>query len=306
MKFNQVLSRVINLPLPPLRVGEVELRLLDCHFSLRPPETPVIEHEHPHYELALMRQGSMETFCDGNRILCTPANGTFQFIPPATLHRRIFGPDRDNINLNFNFLCEGPRAGELSSRLGILAAKCGYRCPPEPGLTALLREIRRQGEIGDAAAIAMLNHLLPAFLILFVQRNFPEIFEPGTGGDELFEMQAGENRIRTIKRLMVAMIGNPNPARAISERVKLSPRHLNRLFREKTGMTIKGYQNELRLDRARDLLSHSKLPVSMIAETLGFHQPKQFSTFFGRFGGCAPSEFRARETPDFSGRSGDD
>lgn len=304
MKFNDTLCRVIQRPLPPLRFENFQVHILDCHCSLRPAGCRIIEHEHPHYELVLVLKGGMETFCDGSRVLCTEAKGNYLFIPPATLHHRVFGSDRDNVNLNINFAVDGPEAGKLNSRLGRLAAAAGYQYPPEPGLSALLRELRRQGQLGDSGAKMMLAHLLPAFLVLFFQRNFSEVLEPGATENEFWEESFRKDRILAIKRLMVAMIGNPRPLRELSNRFGISARHLNRIFRAETGITIKEYQSKMRMIRACDLLVNSKLSISAISEALGFHRPEQFSAFFRRHTGCMPQDYRKRPQLPLPGAAG--
>ncbi len=300
MKFNKTLCRVIQQPLAPLRFGDFSIHLLDCHYSLRRAGDAIIEHEHPHYELALMQTGSMETFCDGNRILCAEGNGRTLFIPPATLHHRLFGAEKENVSLNINFTIDGPGAAKVNPQLARLAAACGYQSAAEPGLSALLREIRRQGLSDAPGSVAMITHLLPAFLLLFFQRNFAEIFESGPTEDEFWEESFRKDRVLAIKRLMVAMINNPDPVRQLSRRFGLSTRHLNRIFQPETGMTIKEYQSKMRFLRARDLLVNSNLSISAISETLGFHRPEQFSAFFRKHSNCVPLDYRQASRRDMS------
>jgi AraC-like DNA-binding protein len=45
---------------------------------------------------------------------------------------------------------------------------------------------------------------------------------------------------------------------------------------------------------AKRLLAHTVLPVSVIAERLGFEEATHFSKFFKRNTGCTPTEFRLR------------
>ncbi|WP_299847305.1 GlxA family transcriptional regulator [uncultured Roseovarius sp.] len=57
----------------------------------------------------------------------------------------------------------------------------------------------------------------------------------------------------------------------------ISPRQLNRLFREKLGRSTMGYYRELRLDKAQSLLRHSPLSLTEIALATGFANSSHFS-----------------------------
>ena len=294
LKFNRMLSRVVNPPGLRFRAGDVEFLIVACHQALRPAGFEVPEHEHPYFGVALMEAGSMETFCDGRRIVCDSGSNTLFFMPQATLHSCRFSPAANNQNLSINFQISGPGAAKLSARLTDKAADCGYQVPLTPGMAALLREIRRQGNEESTSAATILRHLLPVFPALFLQHSFPGIFEE-QNGEELIRTTLRQDRVGTMKRMLSAMVRDRNPAEIIARQFGLSVRHVNRIFRQETGMTIKAYQTELRLSGARNLLINSNLSIAEAAEAVGFHRPGLFSTFFHDHFGCTPQEFRARE-----------
>ena len=55
----------------------------------------------------------------------------------------------------------------------------------------------------------------------------------------------------------------------------LSPRHLSRLFRQATGITIQQYRTRLRLERAHHLQSDPEMTRSAIAAACGFEDARQ-------------------------------
>lgn len=300
-KFNQVLNRILNRSPLQFRLGDAEFTVLACHHALLPAGYVVPEHEHPYYGVVRMEAGSMETFCDGRRILNTSGDNALLFMPQATPHSCRFGNEELNRNLSVNFQVGGPQSSELNARLTRLAAECGYRLTPDPGVAALLREIRRQGEAEDPMTAAILRHLLPAFLALFFQRCLPAAFggENGNGSGsgnerELLRSAFRKDRVGAIKRQLSAMIRDGEPTGKLARQFGLSPRHLNRVFQRETGMTVKEYQTELRLVSARNLLAGSELPISEVAAAVGFGRPGFFSVFFRRHSGCTPQEYRLR------------
>lgn len=72
----------------------------------------------------------------------------------------------------------------------------------------------------------------------------------------------------------------------------LSPRTLNRRFRQATGLSPMGYLREWRLREARSLLKHSDLAISEIAWRCGFSSPSRFSQVFTEDQSMSPRAWR--------------
>ena len=76
----------------------------------------------------------------------------------------------------------------------------------------------------------------------------------------------------------------------------LSPSRLRHLFRLQTGNSLRRFQEEQRLRRARDLLALSRQTIGEIAEELGFASPFYFTLRFKKETGESPRAFRQRST----------
>lgn len=74
----------------------------------------------------------------------------------------------------------------------------------------------------------------------------------------------------------------------------IPPRSLRRLFKIKTGMTIAGYLQQLRLCKAMALLRNPDYLISTIAADCGYEDSNYFSSVFHKKIGCTPSEYRKR------------
>ncbi|MBS0476695.1 MAG: helix-turn-helix transcriptional regulator [Proteobacteria bacterium] len=99
----------------------------------------------------------------------------------------------------------------------------------------------------------------------------------------------------TLRRVLAAIHELPTPALSIEMLAKeagLSPYHFSRLFRNSVGRSPYRYYDELRFQRAKDLLGTTDLPVNEIGSRLGFTHPSQFTRAFRRHAGCAPSAYR--------------
>ncbi|UKS29507.1 response regulator [Paenibacillus sp. HWE-109] len=80
----------------------------------------------------------------------------------------------------------------------------------------------------------------------------------------------------------------------ISEFVGVTVPHLCFVFKEGTGMTIKHFLSEYRIDRAKELLINRELKLFDIALQVGYGDGEYFSKIFKKITGLQPSEYRKR------------
>ena len=73
--------------------------------------------------------------------------------------------------------------------------------------------------------------------------------------------------------------------------------HLRFIFRESTDWTLSDYLTEMRLQRAAELLTATKAPVTEIATKVGLASPGHFYNMFKRRFGMTPNEYRRGKYP---------
>ncbi len=78
----------------------------------------------------------------------------------------------------------------------------------------------------------------------------------------------------------------------VAEELSVSYSNFRKLFKEYTGLSPATYQQELRLLRAKELLSTTDLSIKEIAYRLNFESPDYFSAKFKAKMGCKPSELK--------------
>ncbi|WP_432799651.1 helix-turn-helix domain-containing protein [Poriferisphaera sp. WC338] len=71
--------------------------------------------------------------------------------------------------------------------------------------------------------------------------------------------------------------------------------HLARLFRAAHGLSISTYICNLRMYKAASLLELSELPISQIAQQVGYNDGSRFSEHFKRQYSISPSQFRQKQ-----------
>jgi AraC-like DNA-binding protein len=80
----------------------------------------------------------------------------------------------------------------------------------------------------------------------------------------------------------------------LAQAAHLSRYHFLRAFRSAFHMTPHEYLTRKRIERAKELLAESDLPVTEICFEVGFESLGSFSTLFHRIVGWSPSIYRAR------------
>lgn len=78
----------------------------------------------------------------------------------------------------------------------------------------------------------------------------------------------------------------------IAEVMHFNPRYLMRAFKKKTEMSIVEYITKVRIDKAKELLKETKLPVKEIASMVGYADYAYFTRVFKKEVGTSPNQYR--------------
>lgn len=101
-------------------------------------------------------------------------------------------------------------------------------------------------------------------------------------------------KLRRIRELIMARLHAPPSLAELSDEAGTSQYHFSRQFKVSTGMSPHQYVLKQRLDKARELLSGTDLPITEVAARTGFTTSTYFATFFRRTFGETPSSYRRR------------
>ena len=91
---------------------------------------------------------------------------------------------------------------------------------------------------------------------------------------------------------MESNIEEPLGASELAQYSGVALRKLERLFKEHCQDTPTGFYLRLRLQRARQLLKQTKMPVVAVAVACGFRSPEYFSRRYHQVFGMSPREDR--------------
>ncbi|MEQ8348923.1 MAG: GlxA family transcriptional regulator [Sneathiellaceae bacterium] len=203
----------------------------------------------------------------------------------------------------------------ILARAGLLD---GYRCTihwenmegfveefPEQEITATMFEIDRDRFTcsGGTAPLDMMVHLIardhgePLAIQVAEQMLHTPVRHQGDPQRMSLQYRTGISHPKLLAAIaaMEAHLEAPLGVDGLAARVALSPRQLERLFRDHVGRPPGRYYLELRLKRARLLLLQTSMPVIQVAVACGFTSASHFAQAYHALFGHAPREERRQE-----------
>lgn len=82
---------------------------------------------------------------------------------------------------------------------------------------------------------------------------------------------------------------------SVAEFIHMSPSHLSFIFKKEVGTTFINYLTNLRIKKAKHLLSSTDLMVYEVSTNVGYENYAYFSTVFKKSVGLSPKEYRINE-----------
>lgn len=81
----------------------------------------------------------------------------------------------------------------------------------------------------------------------------------------------------------------------LGKRFGYTPQYLSAVFRRDMGVTIQAFLQRLRVEEACRLVNGRQIPLTELAQTVGYGDPKHFSRVFRRHKGMTLKEFQAAQ-----------
>ena len=148
------------------------------------------------------------------------------------------------------------------------------------GVDLCLHLIRR--DLGGAAA----NHAARRMVMPphrdGGQAQYIERPMPARSGDDLADL----------RRYLTDELAEPHSLTSMAARARMSSRTLTRRFRAETGLSPTRWLLEQRVQRARDLLDATDLPIAAVAPRCGFGSPLALREQYARRTGTTPGRYR--------------
>jgi AraC-like DNA-binding protein len=223
-------------------------------------------HTHDEFEVVYHLSGRGEEWGrDGIRTPCTPE--TVSMHPAGCAHAQRMRSDGEDLCIHLT----GP------SRMSALGQASQFAVPaPDPLLRQAMITLCLPPE-GGPLHMAMRNNLARTVLAqaLLAQRHPP-------AGDVVAQAQ---RYLRQHYRTVTSVA-------EVAAAVGIGPDCLRHRFRRETGSGMLSFLTAVRIERARDLLEHSALPVGAIAALCGYSSHRHLGSMFRRAHGRSPRKHR--------------
>ena len=101
--------------------------------------------------------------------------------------------------------------------------------------------------------------------------------------------------IQRVDELILSNIAHPHLLDVLSDQLQLSKSQIYRKIKKRTNLSTSLYIRQKRLSIAYDWLRTTDVPISEIAQLLGFKQVAYFSRCFSNCYGASPSGIRMQD-----------
>lgn len=273
-------------PTPPkgriLMQDRIAISGLNLHHSFSNVATDQFAlHCHPHFEVYYFIHGKVSYLVEGKRYEPTPHS--ILLMAPGTFHgvRIESCEDYERYALHFEkgLLSENREQLLLSPFYG----KTGRQDIYFEGADAFhledyLRSLLECDDLEEQQALLSIR--LEALLSQILRMNL------------LSRTTAATVQSRTVDQIVSYLnhsLAEPITLDSLSERFFLSKNHLNHLFKQATGTTVRNYLIHKRVAAAHDLIRQG-VPAALSAERCGFHDYSAFFKAYKKIIGASPAE----------------
>ncbi|MDF2924210.1 MAG: AraC family transcriptional regulator [Paenibacillaceae bacterium] len=183
---------------------------------------------------------------------------------------------------------EGPQTGELMKMLGVTAHKPYRFAAMDETVRQFLREVEQVIWDDEQKQRRRLTLMSAVYRLM-------EQLEADHDDKKALVVASAEDWVEEAMRFLQLHYTEPLRIEAVANMFGVHRSYFSHLFTRKVGISPQQYLQQLRLSRAKQLLSDHSLQVGEIALSAGYPDLYMFSRAFKKQVGCSPSEYRHQE-----------
>lgn len=103
------------------------------------------------------------------------------------------------------------------------------------------------------------------------------------------------HRLKRVLACIDLRLAEPIQVCELADEVHMSPFHFTRMFKLATGHSPHKFITLRRVERAKELLASSDMPIAAIATAVGYQTQAHFTGVFSRHAGTTPKVFRVAQ-----------
>lgn len=253
-------------------------KLLWANAGDIPSGWPLLNHTHPFFHMFYIRSGKATFWLNGCDF--SVENGTCLIVPPDTTHE--LPEDHDLLDLY------EVKFSVLDDRLS--RALAGILCLSEnTAFIARSMEYIVHNWNGTEEQQQNANMFLYAMLLAMTSgENDAKVCNSA-----YIETASYSKLIQSLMELVEELHTGTVSLDLLAHRLDYNKRYLCSVFKKETGITILDYLNHIRIRHAVVCFYYINVPISDIAQCVGFITPGHFARVFKQLTGVSPSCFRA-------------
>lgn len=268
------------------------VRSMQERYVLIPPGR-TLEAANQHFKLVCFLEGGVEMLLPDGRAIAIQRWDAFSLDLPWTLRYRAQDAGREVRNhvlvMQFTREVEDPPQPALINAL--FERLEGFQYFPAALMEIgprLLHEIREEAERGPAWSRWRVNSLV--LQILGAVMEGPATAPSGTEP----VVDRGLAMVNHARQYIEEHAREKLTLNDIAWQLQLSGEHLARLFKKHAGYTVFDYVDQVRLERAKQLLLTTESPLAQIASMCGYGSANLLGRHFKQSTGQTPLEYRLR------------
>lgn len=279
------------------RWGRYGIRVLHCHLASFEPGHVIASHKHSEFEFHFIPKGKGSVRIGDD--LHELREGLFYLTGPDVVHEQ--RSDEADPMYELCLHCEFvPLQADSDSGWGdsleaAEAEECIRVLREMPAVPAFDRyhamgcflDAYRAWEEQPIGFYATLKQTIVQILLRAARVHA----SPGNGGN-IPERDMKDHRFRLATQFIEDNESRPITLEDVAERVRVSPRQLQRIFRSEGGTSFRDWVEHVRLQRIREELLGTDRPIEEIALDHGYANPNYLYPVFKRKFGMTPAAYR--------------
>lgn len=210
----------------------------------------------------------------------------YYFIPIQTKHQFRF--TQKSITIDFKFVIESKELEELIMESRII----------HPGFSDCITKVKELFML-SCTCIRHPHPIIPyridvGFKSLLLQLIQDDSATKEISHDTETTVEYRSDTGMSIKEYLQRNLGKKITLEDIAQQYNFHPHYVIEIFRKHYGTTPMNYLKHLRLEKSKEYLEFTSIPITEIAELVGMTHP-YFSRLFRHEVGVSPSEYRERE-----------
>jgi len=156
----------------------------------------------------------------------------------------------------------------------------------DPFLVEVAKELRRELQNGSP------SELFTKSIATITATHLVSTYSSKANSIGVYRGGLGPTRENRVRQYIQEHLDSQLSLEDLAHVAEISPNYFISLFRQSVGMTPHRFVIQQRIERARQLIAQSKLPLIEIAQRCGFQDQSQFTTAFRRQVGVTPGQYK--------------